>query len=75
MIREICKNIATLICDQYGNYVVQKALELAGPSQSRAMVQAIAAQITNLQATQLGKRICAKLLKTCPTLEKCILNT
>jgi len=61
-------NIAEMIKDQYGNYVVQRALMLADKESKSTMLTEIKGVLSHLKNTQFGKRIYAKLVKFYPQL-------
>jgi len=72
MIKEIGHSeMAThLICDQYGNYVVQRALMLASPSLRSFVVKEIKKNAEKIKANNFGQRILGKLTKKYPEFKK-----
>ncbi|KAH3762630.1 armadillo-type protein [Pelomyxa schiedti] len=65
VVKEITESpeIATLLQDPFGNYVVQTALSHADPSQHRALVEKINPHLPQLRNTPYGKRIQTKVMK------------
>jgi hypothetical protein len=70
MISEIGRagNIPVMLCDRYGNYVVQKALSLAEGDQHTSLLTLVRANLDLLRTSEVGKRIFAKLSKMYPAL-------
>jgi hypothetical protein len=63
MIREIGKreNLVVMLVDQYANYVVQRAMALAPNQILEPILIAVKECSEEIKATQLGKKIYAKL--------------
>ena len=53
----------TMMKDQYANYVVQKMLDVADPSQKKLMIQKMKPHINTLKRYTYGKHIISKLEK------------
>ncbi|CAM9903471.1 unnamed protein product, partial [Heterosigma akashiwo] len=49
-----------------GNYVIQRALSVAGPEQGLRLVSAIRPHLHKLQASSSGRRVATKILKRFP---------
>lgn len=49
--------------DQYANYVIQKMIEVAEPTQRKMLIQRIRPQVQSLRKYTYGKHILAKLEK------------
>jgi len=58
-----------LLHDAYGNYVIQRALQVAESPQLEAICEAIRPHLNSLRASPYGKRIQAKIQKRMP---KCL---
>lgn len=69
MIEELLEPVALgrLLHDPYGNYVVQRILQVGTDAELRLLQERIAAHMPSLRNTLYGKRIQAKLLKLFPT--------
>lgn len=52
--------------DQYANYVVQKMIDMAEPSQRKILMYKIRPYVTNLRKYTYGKHIISKLEKCNP---------
>ncbi|GLE11687.1 hypothetical protein PINS_up024256 [Pythium insidiosum] len=61
--------LATLLSDQFANYVVQRALSVAPEGACLALVAAIRPHLAALRHTSGGRRIAARILKRFPHLE------
>ena len=59
------KNISELIIDKYGNYIVQKALEVIGQSEKEfyIIINKIKESYKNLRQSEHGKKVYDKLIK------------
>jgi len=53
----------TMMKDQYANYVIQKMIEVAEPTQRKMLIQRIRPQVQSLRKYTYGKHILAKLEK------------
>ncbi|KAJ1622734.1 puf protein [Pavlovales sp. CCMP2436] len=58
--------LGRLLHDPYGNYVVQRMLQVATEAEQRLMLERVAAHGPSLRNTLYGKRFQAKLLKQFP---------
>ena len=56
-------SLFTMMKDQYANYVVQKMLDVADPSQKKLMIQKMKPHINTLKRYTYGKHIISKLEK------------
>lgn len=70
MARELCAPgaVARLLHDQYGNYVVQRALGVCSLSAARALVDAMRPHLPSIASTAGGRRIVARILTKFPAL-------
>lgn len=70
LIRELCSEdtIGHMLHDQYGNYVVQRALSVASTELGMEVVEAIRPHLASLTNTSGGRRITARILKKFPDL-------
>ena len=55
--------VKQLLDDQYGNYVIQSAIEVLPPVAGLKLVEAIQPYISTISSTSGGRRIMAKLMK------------
>ncbi|KAJ8903959.1 hypothetical protein NDN08_000490 [Rhodosorus marinus] len=58
--------IGRLLHDAYGNYVIQRSLQLARSPQLEALCEAIRPHLPSLKSSPYGKRIQSKILKRFP---------
>ena len=56
-------NVSTLICDQYGNYIIQKSLSLIEGKQFKTMIDQIKKAIKTLNQSNHGRKIYENLLR------------
>ena len=56
----------TMMKDQHANYVVQKMIDMAEPSQRKILMYKIRPYVTNLRKYTYGKHIISKLEKCNP---------
>lgn len=70
-IEELCSapNIADLLRDQFGNYVIQRALSVSSLDQGMHLVKIIRPHLHYMQHSSGGRRILAKVLKRFPTVD------
>lgn len=70
LIEEVCScqdnALHTMMKDQYANYVVQKMIDMAEPSQRKILMYKIRPYVTNLRKYTYGKHIISKLEKCSP---------
>ena len=58
-----------IIMDEYGNYVIQKAIAKADPRRKKIMFQLLKPLIPNLKNKYFGQRLLSRLLLQCPDLK------
>ena len=59
----LCSALYTMMKDQYANYVVQKMIDMAEPSQRKVLMYKIRPYVATLRKYTYGKHILAKLEK------------
>ena len=64
-IEELCQpiSIRDLLHDQYANYVLQKAIQVASYDQGIALVNALKPHLASIRNTGCGKRIVSKIMR------------
>ena len=56
-------NVTNLICDQFGNYIIQKCLPLVKGKQFKSMIEQIKKAVKTLNQSNHGRKIYENLLK------------
>ena len=56
-------NVTTLICDQFGNYIIQKCLPLIEGKQFKSMIEQIKKAVKTLNQSNHGRKIYENLLR------------
>ena len=76
VIDEILKNnnLETILLNDYGNYVIQKALNKADKNKQNLLLKALVPLVDKLQKMQFGQKLLQKLFITYPKLSIYILN-
>ena len=62
-------SLSTVARDQYGNYVLQRALEMAGEEQQEQLVRALIPFLETLRRSGYGKHIAARVAKLASNLD------
>lgn len=67
---EDTEGLSRIVKDQYGNYVIQSILKAATSDQVEKLLLAMRPALTELAASQAGRRVLANFKKSCPSLNR-----